>query len=49
MEGNSLSNSHKYGKFISKLVGPAGTAFERDLYAFPELQIRKLSISKACL
>ena len=35
--GKLIEYSHKYGKFISKLVGPAGTAFERDLYAFPEL------------
>ena len=28
----------KYQKLIPKPVGPKGTGFERDLYAFPELQ-----------
>ena len=35
--GKLIEYSRKHNRFIGKLVGPAGTAFERDLNAFPEL------------
>jgi Protein of unknown function (DUF4238) len=36
-DGELVEYSIKYRKLISKWVGPRGTGFVRDLYAFPEL------------
>ncbi|MGB9368511.1 MAG: DUF4238 domain-containing protein [Xanthobacteraceae bacterium] len=36
--GKLVEYSIKKGKLIPKPVGPGGTGFQRDLYAFPELQ-----------
>lgn len=36
-DGKLIEYARKGGKLIAKPIGPRGTGFERDLYAFPEL------------
>ena len=38
-KGKLIEYTKKRGKLISKPVGPKGTGFQRDLYAFPELPV----------